>query len=108
MDKCNPNQSCYKYCDKNACNLKLKTENCDPGNRDLWFKNKLPEGLDPVLSNIYNGCWSCNHEPMQSNNNKLCNRQFMDLNVQPPYAHIELSRREFSYDNNGRYCINRK
>ena len=79
MEKCKSSQSCYKSSDKNVCNQKLKTEDCDPGNPDLWFKNKLPQDLDPVLSNIYNGCWSCNHEPMQTNNNILCNRRFILL-----------------------------
>ena len=78
---------CYKFCESkcNACDNKMMTTNCDPNNPNLWYKHELPKGLDPVLSNIYNGCWLCNFEPQQTENNKLCNRNFFNGPMLPPY-----------------------
>ena len=54
---------------------------CNPANRDLWFRDY---GLkDPVYSNIKNGCWLTNFEPMQKVNNKLCDRYLFNVNYQP-------------------------
>ena len=44
----------------NPCNTKLKTYNCDPNNKDLWFKESI-KNIDPVLANIYYGGWLCNY-----------------------------------------------
>jgi len=38
----------------NACNTIVDTMDCNPANRNLWFKHKLPENVDPVRSNIAN------------------------------------------------------
>mgnify|MGYP001169436247 CR=1 FL=1 len=54
---------------------------CSPLNRDRWFKN--PVVKDPVYSNIKYGCWICNVEPRQSDNNKLCERFLFSCNVSP-------------------------
>ena len=44
---------------KNFCSKgNLVTVRCNPGDRNLWFKNQDKE--DPVYSNIQNGCWICN------------------------------------------------
>lgn len=82
MNNC---QSCYSSCPNNACQSKLITLPCDPNSKKEWFKYKLPEDLDPVLSNIYNGCWMCNYEPAQTTNNKLCERNFLDYGSFQPY-----------------------
>ena len=71
-----------------ACNLGIKTLPQNPENKNLWFKHQLPKGLDPVLSNIYNGCWICNIEPQQHDNQKLCKRNFFDGPNIPPYKPI--------------------
>ena len=73
-------QRCFRYHEpkENACNTKIHSSNFSPANRDLWFKNKLPSGLDPVLSNICNGGWLCNFDPQQQENSKLCNRSFFN------------------------------
>lgn len=68
----------------NACNTVMRTTPCDPNNKCNWFKHKLPQGLDPVLSNIYNGCWMCNYEPEQCWNSKLCDRNFFNGYVANP------------------------
>lgn len=68
----------------NACNTKMNTVPCDPNNKCGWFKHQLPQGLDPVLSNIYNGAWLCNYEPQNCWNNKLCTRSFFDGSVTNP------------------------
>ena len=36
-----------------------------------------------VYSNIKNGCWLTNFEPMQKVNNKLCDRYLFNVNYQP-------------------------
>ena len=71
-------QRCFRYYEpkSNACNTQIHASNFSPANRDLWFKKELPRGLDPVLSNIYNGGWLCNFNPQQQENSKLCNRSF--------------------------------
>ena len=95
------NQLCKdKSCTRtNFCNLKLKTYNCNPNDKNLWYKHQLPHGLDPVLSNIYNGCWLCNYEPHQTINNNLCARQFEDKNITPPYMKLHVNDRNFVYKN---------
>jgi hypothetical protein len=70
--------------DCNACNAKMNTTPCDPNNKCIWFKHQLPNGLDPVLSNIKNGAWLCNYEPEQCWNSKLCNRSFFAGPVNNP------------------------
>lgn len=82
MENCN---SCYPICPNNACQSKIVTLPCDPNSKDEWFKHKLPQELDPVLSNIYNGCWMCNYEPSQTQNNKLCSRNYLDYGGYQPY-----------------------
>jgi hypothetical protein len=82
MDNC---QNCFPPCPNNACQSKIVTLPCDPNSKELWFKYKMPADLDPVLSNIYNGCWMCNYEPMQSVNNKMCQRNFSDIGGHQPY-----------------------
>ena len=82
MDNC---QNCFPMCPNNACQSKIVTSPCDPNSKKLWFKYKMPSDLDPVLSNIYNGCWMCNYEPMQTVNNKMCQRNFLDFGGHQPY-----------------------
>ena len=82
MDNCT---SCYPTCPNNACQSKIVTLPCNPNSKDEWFKHKLPQELDPVLSNIYNGCWMCNYEPAQTQNNKLCSRNYLDYGGYQPY-----------------------
>lgn len=89
MDNC---KKCHVFNEPSncagACDLGIKTVNCNPENRKEWFKHKLPVGLDPVLSNIYNGCWICNINPQQYDNQKLCKRNFFDSPKIAPYAPI--------------------
>ena len=93
------NQKCSYYPQDpecNACNSRMATTPCDPNNKCIWFKHKLPQGLDPVLSNIYNGGWMCNYEPQQCVNNKLCNRMLYNgFTVNPciPGKNIELENK---------------
>ena len=82
MNNC---QELYKRCPNNACQSKIVTLPCDPNSKKEWFKYKLPEDLDPVLSNIYNGFWMCNYEPAQTVNNKICERNFLDYGGFQPY-----------------------
>ena len=82
MDNCT---SCYPTCPNNVCQSKIVTLPCDPNSKKEWFKHKLPQDLDPVLSNIYNGCWMCNYEPTQTQNNKLCQRNYLDYGGYQPY-----------------------
>ena len=35
-----------------------------------------PVDMDPVLYNILNGCWLCNYEQQEFDNQYLCNRNF--------------------------------
>lgn len=77
--------SCFTSCPNNACQSKIVTWPCDPNSKEFWFKYDVPTDLDPVLSNIYNGCWMCNYEPMQTVNNKLCERKFLDYGGFQPY-----------------------
>lgn len=78
-------KACPKYpnikCD--ACTLKILTTDCNPNDRNIWFKHKLPNNLDPVLSNIYNGCWLGGYEPQQTTNNRLCQRNFYSIETAP-------------------------
>ena len=124
MDKCTQNQSCYnqntnecannickdKTCEKSCCSYKLKTYNCDPNDKNMWFKHILPPSLDPVLSNIYNGCWLCNYEPQQTRNDRLCARQFLDTNIKPPYMKTQVNDRNMMYlfsnsKKNNKFCL---
>ena len=73
----------HKNC-MNICNVKIETLDCNPGNRELWYKNKLPTDLDPVRSNIINGCWECNYDESNEVNTTLCNRNFYDGVQQNP------------------------
>ena len=68
----------------NACNNIVQTMDCNPGNKNLWFKYKLPEDVDPVRSNIVNGCWECNYEESNRVNTILCNRAMYDGYIPNP------------------------
>ena len=61
---------------------------CDPANKNNWFKDSLPPRLDPVLSNIYNGCWQCNHTDSVFINDKLLTRTFFDGYINKPYVSL--------------------
>ena len=76
--------SCYPNCLDNVCKTKLATLPCDPNDKNNWFKYKLPDDVDPVLSNIYNGGWLCNLEPEQTRNNHLCERHFHGQGILHP------------------------
>lgn len=107
MDNCN---KCHVFnkttnC-PGACDIGIKTIHCNPENKKEWFKHKLPKGLDPVLSNIYNGCWICNINPQQHDNQKLCKRNFFDgPNISPyaPVIDIENKLRYSALSNNKYY-----
>src|SRR3990167_7038066 len=92
MYQCRPIRTgmCKRFVDKtgNACQTGIPTVNCDPNDRSLWFKYSLPENVDPVASNIYNGLWLCNYEPQQTMNNILCERHFKDDHIKPPYEYV--------------------
>ena len=83
-------KACSKYpnikCD--ACTLKIITTNCNPASKDLWYNHTLPDNVDPVLSNINNGCWMCGYEPQQTSNNRLCQRNFYSMEI-PPYDYVK-------------------
>tara|TARA_B100000780_G_scaffold274825_1_gene240425 strand:+ start:1575 stop:1859 length:285 start_codon:yes stop_codon:yes gene_type:complete len=67
---------------KNFCSKgNLVTVRCNPGNRKLWFKNQ--DKIDPVQSNIQNGCWICNIDQQQKENSKLCERSLFNPNTGP-------------------------
>jgi hypothetical protein len=68
----------------NACKNQMLTYDCNPAEKKYWNKPPLPKSVDPVLYNVMNGCWSCNHYVMEETNQKLCNRQFFDGVVYPP------------------------
>jgi hypothetical protein len=76
-------KSCF-----NTCNLNIETTNCNPGNRELWFKNKLPLDLDPVRSNIVNGCWECNYYDEDRINSTLCGRSFYNGYIENPCERV--------------------
>ena len=54
---------------------------CNPGDKNLWFRDY--NLVNPVQSNIRNGCWMTNFEPMQKTNNKLCDRYLHNINYKP-------------------------
>ena len=80
MNNCAP---CYDSCPGNACSMKIKTVPCDPNSKETWFKH--PVKFDPVRNNILNGCWMCNYEPQQTENNNICQRQFYDGYITYPF-----------------------
>lgn len=83
---------------------------CNPDNTKLWFNNNLPKNLDPVLSNIYNGCWQCNFRESVVNNDILLNRRFYDGFIIPPYKNIIDIDSKMRINNNNRsnYYYNNK
>jgi hypothetical protein len=57
----------------------------DPNDTIKWKNDPVPEYMDPVLSNVYNGGWLCNFESRERHNNKLCHRAFNDRHIIAPY-----------------------
>ena len=116
---CKRNQcSDFQDVKTNACNLRIRTVNCNPSDPQNWFQyNAVAENpkVDPVMYNIYNGCWLCQYEPQQTENNILCQRQFFDKNIQTPYSSTIVQRvsTESNLQNielrkqNPRSCVNK-
>ena len=50
----------------------------NPNNRNDWFL-KHQTNVDPVLFNIYNGAWLRNDDRRGSMNNKILNRNLINL-----------------------------
>jgi hypothetical protein len=69
---------------KNACDTAVDTLDCNPQNRNLWFKYDLPKDVDPIRSNIVNGCWECNYAESNDVNTTLCNRAMYDEFIPNP------------------------
>ena len=102
---------CGKWCNckTNACNLRIKTmPNRNPNDTRPWSIDPVPLGMDPVLNNVYNGGWLCNYEPRETNNNKLCRRNFHDSHIIAPYNYpcvVDIDSRLRSLDHHAdRHC----
>jgi hypothetical protein len=57
---------------------------CVPWNHKLWETPVVvPPNMDPALFNVLNGCWMCNFEKQDLENNYLCSRNF-DIDPRVP------------------------
>ena len=84
------NQKCNRYieCANNACNTKVATIDCNPGNKKYWKYPALPQGMNPVYYNVMNGCWLCNFAEQETENQRLCNRSFFNGLIKPPCNYL--------------------
>lgn len=71
------------------CNIKIDTMDCNPNNKDLWYKQRLPENVCPVRSNIINGCWECNYEESYNVNSILFDRTLYSGFISNPHKRVE-------------------
>lgn len=61
----------------------------NPNNKKDWFSNKN-SGVNPVLFNIYNGCWIREGVRRDTMNNKLINRGLINFHNNPCNNLIDL------------------
>jgi hypothetical protein len=80
------NNRCNRYynCPNNACENKIATVNCNPGDKKYWKYPALEKNVNPVYYNVMNGCWLCNFLVQETENQMLCNRSFFNGVVRPP------------------------
>ena len=58
---------------------------CTPWNPKDWNTPvKVPDGMDPALYNVLNGCWLCNYDKEIMENNYLMERSFFNGIEGPP------------------------
>jgi len=73
----------------NACSNHIVTYNCTPWNPKIWCDVKVPDGMDPALYNVLNGCWLCNFYTQEFENEYLCKRSFFNGAVRPPCNQVD-------------------
>ena len=57
---------------------------CVPWDHTLWNSPVIvPPNMDPALYNVLNGCWLCNFEKQDKENNYIFDRSF-DVKINPP------------------------
>lgn len=59
-------------------------DSCTPWDRKAWGNVKVPEGMDPCLYNVLNGCWLCNFDKQNMENDYLMDRRFFNGIMGPP------------------------
>jgi len=57
---------------------------CTPWDKKFWDKIKVPKDMDPCLYNVLNGCWLCNYEKQNMENDYLMDRSFFNGVYGPP------------------------
>jgi len=87
MSGCN-----YKNPTCNTCNIKIRTLECNPGDRNLWTQqlqlNEYGDNNEVVKSNIVNGCWECNYDDLYEENSYLCRRSLYQGEEQNPHNYV--------------------
>ena len=64
---------------KNVFDYPPSCDSCTPWNPEAWKTPvKVPDGMDPGLYNVLNGCWLCNFEKQDRENQYLSNRSFFN------------------------------
>jgi hypothetical protein len=64
----------------------------NPSNRNDWFSKKN-SSVDPVLFNIYNGSWIREGVRQNEINNKIINRNLINLNNNPCTNKIDVENK---------------
>jgi len=57
---------------------------CRPWDPEYWNDVKVPQGMDPALYNVINGCWLCNFYIQNNENEYLLRRSFFNGVQGPP------------------------
>ncbi len=59
-------------------------DSCTPWDKKYWGKVEVPKNMDPALYNVLNGCWLCNFEKQNMENDYLMDRSFFNGIYGPP------------------------
>lgn len=68
---------------------KYNCSSCTPWDPKKWGKVEVPKNMDPCLYNVLNGCWLCNYDKQNLENDYLMDRSFFNGNYGPPCNRIE-------------------
>ena len=66
-----------------------KCSSCTPWNKMYWGKVKVPENMDPALYNVLNGCWLCNFDKQNLENDYIMDRSFFNGDCGAPCNKVE-------------------